>query len=102
MPSPTEIGLAEADRRIADAEHNIRQLGSMIPELAINGYATAEIEGQVEMMMQALDYLREQRRSIVVTLDGNDLRRPGRLAPATARTSAGAGLGRWRGLFKRA
>jgi len=38
-----EIGLAEIDERIADADRNISQLGSLIPELADKGYATAAL-----------------------------------------------------------
>ena len=69
MDSAAEISLDEADQNIAEAEHNIRQVGSLIPELAINGYATEEIEGQVQQMLQVLDYLRAQRRSIVEEMD---------------------------------
>jgi len=69
MNSAAEIGLTEADQSIAEAEHNIRQVGSLIPELAIHGYSTAEVEGQVEQMLQVLDYLRAQRRTIAQTLD---------------------------------
>ncbi len=78
MNSQAEIGLHEADRSIAEAEHNIRQVGSLIPELAINGYSTVEVEGQVEQMLQVLDYLRAQRQTIVETLDA----RPPQLAHA--------------------
>jgi len=69
MNSEAEIGLNEADQSIAEAEHNIRQVGSLIPELAIHGYSTVEVEGQVEQMLQVLDYLRAQRRTIVEKLD---------------------------------
>ena len=70
MISELEMGLAEADERIAEAESNIRQLGSLLPELAMNGYEVAEVEGQVQQMVQALDNLHTQRQSIIETLDG--------------------------------
>jgi hypothetical protein len=70
MISEFEMGLAEADERIAEAESNIRQIGSLIPELVKNGYTTVEVEGQVEQMMQALDQLHAQRQSIIENLDG--------------------------------
>jgi hypothetical protein len=67
-----EIGLAEIDERIADADRNISQLGSLIPELADKGYATADIEGDLLLMTKALHGLRAQRRTIVDTLDGDE------------------------------
>ena len=66
------IGLAEIDERIADADRNISQLGSLIPELADKGYATADIEGDLLLMTKALHGLRAQRRTIVDTLDGDE------------------------------
>jgi len=89
MNSAAEIGLSEADQHIADAEHNIRQVGSLIPELAINGYSTAEIEGQVEQMLQVLDYLRAQRRSIVETLDARPPPQPSRPRAPTQEQKTG-------------
>jgi hypothetical protein len=86
MITQAEIGLVEADERIAAAENNIRQLGSLIPELASSGYATEEIAGQVEQMRQVLDYLHAQRRSIVQTLDG--VQTPPRILQKTARRSS--------------
>lgn len=71
MIAEVEIGLAEADERIAEAESNIRQLGSLIPELASQGYATEEMQDQIEQMQQVLDHLHAQRQSIVQTLDGS-------------------------------
>jgi hypothetical protein len=72
MISELEMGLAEADERIAEAENNIRQLGSLIPELANQGYATTEVEGHVEQMQLVLDHLHEQRQSIIQNLDGSE------------------------------
>ena len=98
MMSEAEIGLAEADDRIAAAEQNIRQLGSLIPQLAGNGYPTAEVEGHLQTMTQALQYLRTQRSSIIATLDGNQP--PPRVAQATARTWRRA-ASPWRAIYAR-
>jgi hypothetical protein len=77
-----EIGLAEIDERIADADRNINQLASLIPELAIKGYSTTDIEDHLALMRTALHHLRAQRRTIVDTLDGTEP--PPRIARATA------------------
>jgi hypothetical protein len=71
MITEVELGLAEADERIAEAESNIRQIGSLIPKLAMSGYETGDVEGQVEQMVQALDHLHAQRQSIIDKLDGS-------------------------------
>jgi hypothetical protein len=78
-----EIGLAEIDERIAEADRNISQLGSLIPELATKGYSTTDIEDNLALMRTALHHLRAQRRTIVETLDGNEP--PPRIARKTAR-----------------
>jgi hypothetical protein len=67
-----EIGLAEIDERIADAGRNINQLASLMPELAIKGYSTTDIEDHLALMRTALHHLRAQRRAIVDTLDGTE------------------------------
>ena len=69
--SQAEIRLDEIDECIADADRNIRQLGSLIPRLATNGHATAEIEEKLALMTKALDSLRAQRHAVVETLDGH-------------------------------
>ena len=53
-----EIGLAEIDERIAHADRNINQLASLIPELAIKGYSTTDIEDHLALMRTALHHLR--------------------------------------------
>lgn len=95
MISQAESGLAEADQRIEEAAHNIRQLGSLVPELAINGYSTTEVEGQIEQMMQALDYLRAQRRTIAESLDGDDP------APRMVQSGAHVRAQSWRAIYMR-
>lgn len=64
MYSEAGIGLAKADRSIAEAEHNLRQLGDLIPQLAQRGYATDHIENHVAAMTMILDNLRSQRWQI--------------------------------------
>jgi len=64
MYSEAGIGLANADRSIAEAETNLRQLGALIPHLARQGIETSEIEGQMEAMAAILDTLRSQRWQI--------------------------------------
>lgn len=64
MYSEAGIGLAHADRSIAQAEQNLRRLGDLIPQLAQQGYATIEIEDHVEKMSYILDNLRSQRWQI--------------------------------------
>jgi len=70
--SHTEDGLAAIDESIAAADRNIRQLGSLLPELAFNGHPTADIESKLTLMTKALHGLRARRRTIVETLDGRE------------------------------
>lgn len=93
MIPEVEIGLAEADERIAEAESNIRQLGSLIPELANQGYSVEEMEDQIEQMQQVLDHLHAQRQSIVQTLDGSHV--PPRIIQQSTMQSS------WRHIFTR-
>jgi hypothetical protein len=72
MLSQAEIGLAEADERIAEADRNIQMIESLLPRLEINGYAALEVEHRLHLMNQALAHLREQRRAIVESLDGDE------------------------------
>jgi hypothetical protein len=58
------LGLAQADRDIATAERNIRELSILIPHIATQGYATDTVENQVELMTQMLDQLKTQRWEI--------------------------------------
>jgi hypothetical protein len=64
MLSDAGAGLARADRNIAEAENNIRQLGSLLPQLAQCGYQTVEVEAQIELMTRVLDELKTQRWEI--------------------------------------
>lgn len=64
MFSDAGTGLARADQCIAEAERNIRQLGSLLPQLASTGYPTVEVEGQVALMARMLDALKAQRWEI--------------------------------------
>ncbi len=64
MYSEAGIGLAHADRSIAEAERNLKQLNVLLPQLASRGYETREIEGHMEAMGQILDSLRNQRWQI--------------------------------------
>jgi hypothetical protein len=64
MFSDAGTGLARADQSIAEAERNIRQLGSLLPQLASTGYPTVEAEGQLELMARMLDALKAQRWEI--------------------------------------
>lgn len=68
MRTEPETKLAEADNRIAEAERNIRNVEALIPQLSENGYSTAEIEGHLGLMAEALFHLKEQRRLIASTL----------------------------------
>lgn len=63
-----DLKLAQADSRIEEAERNIQQVEYLIPTLTAQGYATAEIEGHLGLMSEALYHLKEQRRLIVTTL----------------------------------
>ena len=78
MLSQAEIGLVKIDENIADADRYIRELGSLVPRLAQNGYPTTEIEEILTMLWQALHGLQVQRRAIVEMLDGDEL--PPRIA----------------------
>jgi hypothetical protein len=64
MFSDAGTGLARADQSIAEAEHNIRQLGTLLPHLASTGYPTVEVEGQLELMARMLDALKTRRWEI--------------------------------------
>ena len=64
MLSDTGLGLARADRDIATAERNIRQLSALVPQIATQGYATDGVQSQVELMTQLLDQLKTQRWEI--------------------------------------
>ena len=78
MLSQAEIGLAKIDENMADADRNIRELRSLVPQLAAKGYPTAEIEEHLTILCQVLQRLQVQRRAIVEMLDGNEL--PPRIA----------------------
>ena len=67
MSLERELKLAQADSHIAEAEHNIRQVESLLPRLTAQGHSTIEVEGQLGLMFQALHHLKEQRRLIVET-----------------------------------
>jgi len=84
MLSQAEIGLVKIDEDMADADRNIRELGSLVPLLAAKGYPTAGIEEILTMLWQALQRLHVQRRAIVDMLDGNEL--PPRIARPAKRT----------------
>ena len=84
MMSQAESGLVKIDEDMADADRNIRELGSLVPLLAAKGYPTAEIEGILTMLWQVLQRLQVQRRAIVDMLDGNEL--PPRIARPAKRT----------------
>lgn len=64
MYSEAGSGLARADRSIAAAEHNVRTLEALIPEMAALGYSTSQIQQQVQILSQALDYVKNQRWEI--------------------------------------
>ena len=84
MLSQAEIGLVKIDENIADADRYIRQLGSLVPLLAENGYPTTEIEEILTLLWQALHRLQVQRCAIVEMLDGDEL--PPRIAQPAKRT----------------
>jgi hypothetical protein len=67
MSLERELKLAQADSHIAEAERNIKHVESLLPWLTQQGYPTAEIEGQLGLMSEALYHLKEQRRLIVET-----------------------------------
>jgi cob(I)alamin adenosyltransferase len=110
--SQAEIGLAEIDESIAHADHNIRKLGSLLPELASNGHPIDELEDKITLMTKALHNLRAQRRSIMDTIDGDEaLPRIARTAASRARRRAvtldtatvvaARGPSTWRGIYMR-
>lgn len=68
MRTERDCKLAEADSRIAEAERNIRHVESLLPTLNDRGVSTAEIEGHIDLMAEALHHLKEQRRLIASTL----------------------------------
>jgi hypothetical protein len=84
MLSQAEIGLVKIDEDMADADRNIRELGSLVPLLAAKGYPTAEIEEILTMLWQQLQRLQVQRHAIVEMLDGKEL--PPRIARPAKRT----------------
>ena len=106
-----EIGLANIDDCIADADSNIRRLGDLIAQLEHKGYPTAEIERDLTQLMKVLHGVRAQRRTIVNALDGVEpqpriarprnrvQRRTGIRAVATKAASAG-GSGIWRIIYQ--
>jgi hypothetical protein len=67
-----ESGFAEIDERIADADCNISQISTLIPELKIKGYSTTNLERDLALMRKALHHLRAQRRTIVETIDKDE------------------------------
>jgi len=106
-----ESGLAEIDERIADADRNINQIGTLIPELEIKGYSTTNIERELALMRKALHHLRAQRRTIVDTLDGDEpLPRIARAtvhsrrhtpSPANSSVAPTEHAGVWSGIYSR-
>lgn len=109
--SQAEIGLAEIDESIADADRNIQKLGSLLPELAVHGHPTDELEDKLTLMTKALHNLRAQRRTIMDTLDGDEpLPRIARTAMRarrravtldTAAVVASRGPSTWRAIYLR-
>lgn len=67
MGNERDFKLAEADNRIAAAERNIRHVESLLPQLSEQGYSTTAIEGHIDLMTEALQHLKEQRRLIAGT-----------------------------------
>jgi len=72
MESQAEMGLAEADAHIAEADRNIQKIEALLPNLAFNGNAAREVQRGLQLMIVALKHLREQRRTIVEALDGTE------------------------------
>ncbi|MDX2204477.1 MAG: hypothetical protein NW223_17125 [Hyphomicrobiaceae bacterium] len=64
MYSEAGIGLAHADRSIAQAERNLQQLNTLLPQLAERGFETREIETHMQTLGEILDNLRSQRWEI--------------------------------------
>ena len=65
-PDRTEssLKLAQADSRIEEAERNIRDVEALLPQLSQRGYSIVDVEGQLDLMSEALYHLKEQRRLI--------------------------------------
>jgi hypothetical protein len=108
MNSQAEMGLAEIDQKIAVSDRNIREVGSLVPKLAMNGYPTAEIERTLTLMCHVLHGLQSQRRTIADTLDGDFL--PPRIAQPAKSTQrranthpapVAASAGGWRAIYSR-
>jgi hypothetical protein len=68
MSVERDLKLAQADSRIEQAERNMQQVETLIPQLNAQGYPTAEFEGHLGLMSEALYHLKEQRRLIATTL----------------------------------
>jgi hypothetical protein len=64
MYSEAGIGLAHADHSIAQAERNLKQLHTLLPQLVQRGIETREIQGQMDALGEILDNLRSQRWQI--------------------------------------
>ncbi len=58
------LKLAQADSRIEEAERNIRDVEALLPQLSQRGYSIVDVEGQLDLMSEALHHLKEQRRLI--------------------------------------
>ena len=67
--SDTGLGLARADRDIAQAEHNIKRLKTLIAKAAMSGYPTRQVEHQLTAMTHMLAQLKSQRWEIEGMLD---------------------------------
>lgn len=67
MSLERDLKLAQADSHIEEAERNIRHVEALLPWFTSQGYATADLQGQLGLMSQALHHLKEQRRLIVET-----------------------------------
>jgi hypothetical protein len=67
--SDTGVGLARADHDMAQAEHNIRRLKTLVAKAAMQGYPTTEVEDQLKAMAQMLAHLKSQRWEIEGLLD---------------------------------
>jgi hypothetical protein len=72
MMSQAEIGLAEVDDRLAEADRNIRRIEALLPDLQLDGHASIDVEHRLQLMIQAMHHLRAQQRAIVETLDGDE------------------------------
>ena len=67
--SDTGLGLARADNDIAQAEHNIRHLKTLVAKIAMQGHPISEVEDQLQAMTQMLTHLKSQRWEIEGLLD---------------------------------